>query len=131
LVEGDELIILKDNELFHLLDLSLCLLLLQFVALHQIHQGVDVVRASLLQVRDDRLCQSHLLSLLFQLQGQLLGIVDQAFQVLGISLLSGVQSLIVHSYLLVSKVSVIELLLGELHKISLVLDLVLLVADLV
>jgi len=43
LVQGSKLIVFKDRKLFHFLDFTLCLLLLQLIALKQVHQGVNVV----------------------------------------------------------------------------------------
>ena len=43
LVEANYLVVLQDRQLLHLLDFPLRLLLLDFVALQQVHQRVDVV----------------------------------------------------------------------------------------
>jgi hypothetical protein len=128
LIQRYYFIILKDNKLFHLLDFPFGFLLLQLVAFEEIHKRVDVVRASTLQVGNNGFSHGYLLPLFLKLKGQLLSIVDQALQILGVGFLPGVECLIVNSYLFVSKESVIKFLLSLVDEVCLVSNFMLLVA---
>lgn len=67
-IKGYNLVVFKDNELVKLADLFLSLSLLQLIAFKKVHQGVDIVASSLLEIFDDVFGHLHLLSLLIKLE---------------------------------------------------------------
>ena len=82
LIQARNLVVLDDNQLVQLVNLLLRVPLLPLVAFEHGEETVNAFIAGLPQIGDDSLTHFHLLLVVFELAGDLLGVTNQITQVL-------------------------------------------------